>query len=352
MTGPHLAAKGGIAAVASALVDGVPAVSPDVKVSYLPLTVRRSHSLVAKVRTALAAYVRLGVHLMGRTSIVHVHVSHGSDFWRATPLVLLAKLWRARVVLHVHPPRAFSGFVRQGPSPLSSLKRRIVGLADAIVATCPSGSDDLSELFPSSRIEVVENMIDFSAYRSAALSQRRVQAVFLGWLIPEKGVFDLLEAFAEVASTSDGARLAMYGPYGRDAVQRAVDRLGLGQVVTVGEWIAGEEKAELLASSRAFVLPSYTEGMPVVIAECMASGLPVVTTPVGGIPDVVVDGENGLHVPPGDVEQLATAIETLLSDDDVWQRMSGECLRSAGRFDSVAACRRMVDIYRDLVGVS
>jgi Glycosyltransferase len=348
MVGPSLTAHGGIAAVASALVKGVPAASPSTQVMYLPLAVGRSRGFLAKASTALAAYVRFASLAPNSVDVVHVHVTYGSDFWRAAPLVVTAKARHVKVVLHVHPPRAFSGFVRRGPRPLSFLKRYIVGLANTLVATCPSGRDDLSELLPNSHVEVLENMVDLSAYASSPLAQRQPRAVFLGWLVPEKGVYDLLEAFAKVYAVVDHSRLVMYGPYCREVVLSAVDHLGLGEVVTVGEWIAGRGKVDLLSSSRVLVLPSYTEGMPVVIAECMASGLPIVVTPVGGIPDVVEDGGNGYLVPPGDVSQLARAMETLLTDDDVWQRMSDECLRQAPRFDAVAACRRMAEIYRDL----
>lgn len=348
MIGPDLTAHGGIAAVAAVLVEGVPEISPHTRIVYLPFAVGRSRLFLIKIWTAMAMYVRFTTVRTASVHIVHVHVSHGNDFWRAVPVVLAAKARRMKVVLHVHPPRAFSGFLRRGPQPLSLLKRYIVGLADTIVVTCSSGRRDLSELVPDSRIEVLENMVDVSAYTSWPLSQRQPSAVFLGWLVSEKGVFDLLEAFAEVHAVVDQARLIMYGPYGRDDVRREVARLGLREVITVGDWITGSEKADLLSSSRVFVLPSYTEGMPVVVAECMASGLPMVVTPVGGIPDVVEDGGNGYMVPPGDVRQLAAAMQTLLTDDDVWQPMSDECVRQAPRFDSVAACRRMAEIYLDM----
>ena len=180
------------------------------------------------------------------------------------------------------------------------------------------------------------------------MAERRRRAVFLGWLIPEKGVWDLLEAFLDVRASLDDAELCLYGPYGADQVTEFVRSLGLQEAVTVGEWIEGQEKARLLSACRAFVLPSYAEGMPVVLAECMFSGLPVVATPVGGIPDVVVEGWNGLLVPPGDPRKLTEAIVTVLSDDKLWGEMSTHCLESASRFEATSGCRAVADLYRTL----
>jgi len=262
--------------------------------------------------------------------------------------VLVAKTFRAKTVIHVHPPRAFAAFVRRGPRMVSLTKRRIIGLADALIATCPSGGRDLRDLCPRNRVEVIENMAELPPLARIPVAERPAAVLFLGWLTPEKGVYDLLEAFVQVRQSVPQATLAMYGPYGRDEVLREADRLGIAGAVTVGDWIAGRQKAAQLSSCRVLVLPSYTEGMPIVIAECMVAGLPVVVTPVGGIPDVVKDGASGMHVPPGDVAELAAAIDRLLTDDDLWNRMSKECLRLAPRFDPVAACRKTARLYREL----
>ena len=78
----------------------------------------------------------------------------------------------------------------------------------------------------------------------------------------------------------------------------------LGDAVRVLSWIDPAERDRLLEASDVFVLPSHAEGLPMALLEAMAAGLPVIVTPVGGIPDAVTQGVDGVYVPPGDVEQL------------------------------------------------
>jgi glycosyltransferase involved in cell wall biosynthesis len=94
-----------------------------------------------------------------------------------------------------------------------------------------------------------------------------------------------------------------------------VHERGLDKSVEVLGWVQGFVRLRLLRTSRLLILPSYTEGVPNVILEAMASHLPIITTPVGGIPSVVTDQVNGVMVKPGDINGIAAAICDLLRDD-------------------------------------
>jgi glycosyltransferase involved in cell wall biosynthesis len=86
-------------------------------------------------------------------------------------------------------------------------------------------------------------------------------------------------------------------------------------------WLDPERKAAALASSTIFILPSYAEGMPMALLEAMSWEMPVIATPVGGIPQVVENGVNGLLVAPGDIDGLAAAIRSLLEDTALCERL-------------------------------
>jgi len=110
-----------------------------------------------------------------------------------------------------------------------------------------------------------------------------------------------------------------------------------------------EGAARLVGDLDVVVLPSWTEGLPVVVLEAMAQRRPVVATPVGGTPEVVADGETGVLVPPRDPRALAAALRELLADPDRRARM-GEAAyaRVAERFSAEAMTRRVLEIYDEV----
>lgn len=134
---------------------------------------------------------------------------------------------------------------------------------------------------------------------------------------------ELVYALAKLRGRPFQALIVGDGP-DRPAVEAELRRLGLaGAVDLAGE---REDVAEILAASHVFVLSSRSEASPISVLEAMAAGLPVVASRVGGLPELVVDGETGLLVSPGDPEELATALACLLDDPTLRERLG-----SAGR---------------------
>lgn len=144
--------------------------------------------------------------------------------------------------------------------------------------------------------------------------------VTIGRLSPEKGLDILLAAFARQFGTDHDVRLILVGdgPKMMELMLLA-DRLGItDQVVFVG---FTADVARYYAAADLFVMSSHTEGFPLALLEAMAWGLPVLATAVGGIPDIVQDGKDGCLVPPGDEEQLASAMGNLLKYRESAERM-------------------------------
>ena len=140
------------------------------------------------------------------------------------------------------------------------------------------------------------------------------QLVCVGRLCEQKGQLLLLQAVHRVRAKGTALQLVLAGDGEmRAEVERRIDALGLRAHVRVTGWIESSQvRAEILAA-RALVLPSFAEGLPVVIMEAMALGRPVVSTCVAGIPELVRDGHDGWLVPAGDVEALVAAIEACLA---------------------------------------
>jgi glycosyltransferase involved in cell wall biosynthesis len=169
---------------------------------------------------------------------------------------------------------------------------------------------------------------------------------------PVKGVDVLLDAMPLV---DPEVRLVQIGggPL-RDELVARRDRLGLRDRVEFRELPWEDRVADLLAGFDLFVLPSRIEGLPVSIMEAMLAGLPIVVTDVGSVREEVVDGENGLIVPPEDPAALAGAINELMADPDRRARMGQRSREIASeRFTVAATVDRYLDVYRRvLAGVS
>lgn len=145
---------------------------------------------------------------------------------------------------------------------------------------------------------------------------------FVGRLDSVKGVPLLVEAFAKLRTAHPEARLSIIGDGPeRAACEARVAALGMGEVTTFHGYKASHEVAEMLRHSDMLVLPSFAEGVPVVLMEAMASGIPVVASGVAGVGELVENGVSGFTVPPGDVDTLAARIGALLADPELRARM-------------------------------
>ncbi len=131
----------------------------------------------------------------------------------------------------------------------------------------------------------------------------------------------------------------------------AVQAQPLGAAVHFPGFVRGADKVRRLQEAALLVLPSYAEGLPVAVLEAMAAGLPVVTTPVGGVPDIFSDGVNGLLTPPGDVPALADALSRLLADADARQAMGHHNRQQAlEQFAVPQYVQRLLDVYCQVIG--
>jgi glycosyltransferase involved in cell wall biosynthesis len=202
---------------------------------------------------------------------------------------------------------------------------------------------------PKHRIVVAPNPVVLPESVPERPDDGKVRFVYLGLISRRKGVFDLVEAIARL-STECRARvqftLAGNGEVAR--LREHAAKLGVQDVVEVREWVDPAERDKLLATATAFVLPSHIEGLPMALLEAMAWGLPPICTPVGSIPEYVIDGANGILVPPADVPQLAQAIEKLVSQDEQRKYMGRLARATVEPLCVKEYSIRMCAVYRSL----
>ena len=280
---------------------------------------------------ALAEYV--GVLATSKIELVHIHASMRGSFWRKGLFASLARLRGIPVILHLHGSE-MKVFYQGLPAFLQRRVRSHLEKATRVVVLSESWREFVSSIAPAANITVVPNYVVLPPL--PAQGDRAPQDIlFLGAVGQRKGVFDLIPAFAEIADAYPGARLIIGGNGETEAAGKLIAERGLEDRVVLAGWVSGDAKEELVKSSSIYVLPSYNEGLPMSVLEAMAAGLAVVTTKVGGIPELMTDGVDGLLVDAGDRDALAKALAKLLDDTALRARLA-----QAGR-------ERVDDLYSD-----
>jgi glycosyltransferase involved in cell wall biosynthesis len=260
-----------------------------------------------------------------KVELVHVHAAMRGSFWRKSLFAVIARRFGVPTLLHLHGSEMKDFYAAQ-PAPV---KRLIVGQLEAasrVLVLSPSWRDFVAGIAPRAKIAVVPNYVDVPDAAPGRARPARV-IVFLGLIGERKGVFDLLQAFALARAKNDALQLVIGGAGAIARAKSEARRLGVDDHVAFLGWIGAREREALLAQADLFVLPSYNEGLPMSVLEAMAHALPVIATTVGGLPDLIESGANGVLLAPGDPEALARAI-LRLADDPAGRAVMGAAARA------------------------
>lgn len=256
-----------------------------------------------------------------------------------------------------------SGFPRSSLANRNRLRRLFAAVSLVLAMSEDMRCDLLDCGCPEDRIVIHPPAVDTKRFtcRPAQPTNNTIDILCVSDYSPKKGVMTLVEAFAHVYHEYPQARLRLVGApitiaqAAYAAVQRRVQELGLYDVVQFDGWCEYPAVSKLYHASDIFALPSERaldgskEGVPAVILEAMASGLPVVSTLHAGIPDAVVDGETGWLVPERDVKRLAISLGRLISSPTLRAAMGAAGRkRVETRFD-LDAQRARLEYWYDLV---
>ena len=309
----------------------------------------RDGSAAAKVAQFLVALVRF-THRMAwrRPTVVHLHVASRGSFFRKATFAWIARAFGVPVVSHVHGAM-FDVFYAGSPAAVQWLVRDMLAHSAAVVALGETWAQRLRSIEPRARVSVVPNPIRPVGAAVQPAAGEPVRVLFLGRIEDDKGVFTLIEAWRTMTARLDGRTSAHLTLAGDGEVSRARDlvaELGLEPSVDVTGWVDPRRVPQMLRSSQVLVLASHYEGQPMAVLEAMANGLCVISSPVGGIPEMVGD-DAGILVPPGDAGRLADALCDVVENAEHRADLGNAALRRVrDRFDVNVAWREFDGIYR------
>ncbi len=278
-----------------------------------------------------------------RPSVLHTHLVHADVYGQLAGTM-------ARVPLRLSTKHGFNEF-REGR--FFGLADRSVGsLAHVHIAISQGLAHYLAETegFDEDEFEIVHYGI--SAHEGASSFPSEPRLLCVGRLIPIKGHLVLLRALAQARGRVPGATLAVAGRGPLEPALRTYAReLGLEGAVDFLGFVSPVQKA--IDRAAIVVVPSIGEGFGMVALEAMERARPVIASAVGGLPEIVVDGETGIVVPPGDAEALADAIVRLAGDLDTAEAMGRRAReRALGEFPPERSAARIEELYLRQTGIS
>ena len=295
-----------------------------------------------------------------RPDVSLIHAAAGFSFLRDWVFMLIARLARSKVVCHYHGTLHTnfpSGETRSG----RLIGRCLMAVAHRVIVLSPGYRQKLSKAWCRNDIVWAPNMVDIDLFNSTPgdapapwLERGDRPVLFVGRLSAPKGIYDLFDAIPEVIVRHPRARFVLVGVAESDeleaVVRKEAARRGAASRISFLGALEGCEKVAAFASSLMIVVPSWTEGFPLVIPEAMAVGLPVISTAVGAIPDFVEDGKDGFLIPAYQPSLLADRICRLLDDEGLRKRIGDRVRTRAPREFSVeVGCTKVSGVVSGLL---
>lgn len=315
-------------------------------------------SKILKIYTFGSSYCKLYWKLLTdkNIEIVHIHTAAGTDFERSSKILHLAKRFQKKVVLHSHASQ-FKVFYA---SASEEKKIRIVETlksVDVLIALSESWKEWFVSLgVDAHKIIILHNITAYPTIledgknaRKIDVSNRPVRFLFMGEIGQRKGVFDIIRGLTNHRDeVKNKIELRIGGNKMEEELRKAIEEGGLLDFVKFEGWVSGEKKIELLNWADVYILPSFNEGLPISILEAMSYKMPIISTPVGGIPEVV-DSTNGILVAPGNDEEIYSAIKYYVDNKEYIHAHGKESFNRSVTYLPEHVLNHLKQIYKDLL---
>jgi glycosyltransferase involved in cell wall biosynthesis len=290
-----------------------------------------------------------------KPQVSHIATAFGLSFVKHSICVVIARLFGSRVLLHPHC--GFGALYTDRPGWWKWYFRQVIRLTQGVI-TLSSEWDLIKEVVPGCPVYFLPNAINLDTYRGIFQQHKmrsrnisQIKVLYLGYLGRDKGTFDLIEAAQESMRRKTAVIFDLFGDDLEAGevklLKEAVLQKGLEGVVHFHPFADAATKLDAFSEADVFIYPSYSEGMPMAVIEAMACGLPIVATRVGGLPDLVHEGENGILVDPRCPDQLADALQRLSSHPDIRTAMERTSFKTAyEQYDMEILVPKLVAIYQ------
>ncbi len=345
---PNRMVQGGIASVTNGYRDDK-YFNEQIKVNYIESYVNGNK--LKKMFKAFHAYVSfIFTILFFKPEIVHIHSSFGPSFYRKKIFINIAHFHRIKIINHIHGAD-FDKFYVNADNKKKEKIKKTYNKCDVLIALSEEWKAKLSNIVDEKKIFVLQNycVIKDGINRE---SNKNYTVLFLGEIGERKGCFDIPAIISEVKEQIPTVKFIIAGKGTKDAESKFYNLLckyDVKDCVSMPGWIRNEEKDYTLTYSDLFLLPSYNEGMPMSILDAMGYGLPIVSTDVGGIPQIVINDFNGYTCKPGDISNMSKQIIEILENNELYKNMSKNCYSFAKeKYSLENHVKKLISLYESV----
>ena len=264
-----------------------------------------------------------------RPDVIHMTTAGSLAMFRDILLLKTARKYKIPTVYHIR-----FGKTRQMAENNSHMWQRFskaMKLAGVVAAIDKNTYDAINEYVPEAKTVLVPNPINMANLPEPA--QKKKQVVFLGWVVAAKGVSELVKAWNVIGEEFPDYKLIIVGQAKQEYFEELRCAATVDNIVFTGE-MKHNDAVQLLAESKVFILPSYTEGFPNSVLEAMALKNAVVATKVGAIPEMLAD-ECGVLISPRSVDEIVCALKKVLGDEEKISEMASCAFAKVNREYSI-----------------
>lgn len=341
MIGPNRAANGGIATVVNQFF----AAGLDKKVNLQYLSTTGNGNAIKKIVEFCKAVI-VYPRLLKNADIVHIHMSKSGSFIRKSYFAKKAVRKQKKVIIHMHSSQ-FMEFYHKSPL----LKKRIENVfseANAVIVLSSYWKDKFAELSELDKIHILENGVQKSTFERENYEDHNL--LFLGKVCEEKGLNNLFEAVKNLKSEIPEIKLYIAGAGETERYQKLSSEFNIETHVKFLGWITGEEKEKYLKKCSVFVLPSYSEGLPVSLLEAMSYGCTCIATSVGSVPEVIISGKNGILIAPKNTEELQNAIRKCMVSVEEKKGYGNQAIKTIEEVYNIdSICGKLLKLYEHCI---
>ncbi|MCM1141788.1 MAG: glycosyltransferase family 4 protein, partial [Muribaculum sp.] len=274
--------------------------------------------------------------------IVHIHTADYGTEKRKRIFARIAKIFGKKLIVHLHSCDPTTSIIGE----YKDLYNYTFHNADKIILLSKTWRNLAINSFPDIRDKFHVLYNPCPTVVSSKFEERKRYILFAASVIQRKGYEDLIRAFAKIAKDFPEWELKIAGNGEIENAKQVALELGVSQQIEFLGWINGNAKDKVFRNASIYCLPSHSEGFPMGVLDAWAYHLPVVSTPVGGLPDVAVDMKNILLFTPKDIEGLSNKLRLLMSDSELYQVITNASAEFADdKFNIKNICAQLGAIY-------